>query len=82
MSELALVRFYQFVLSEELLLDEATYKRMETEALEKDIVRAVVEALQEEVDRQLFAQPPGNDVRIAETPEQPWSRPMIRTDIS
>lgn len=82
MSELALVRFYQLVLSEELLLDEATYKRMETEALEKDIVRAVVEALQEEVDRQLFAQPPGNDIRIAETPEQPWPRPMIRTDIS
>lgn len=71
MSELALVRFYQLVLSEELLLDEATYKRMETEALEKDIQAAVVKALQEEIDRQLFAQP-GQPVRIAEKPERPW----------
>lgn len=81
MSDLALVRFYQLVLSEELVLDDATYKRMETEALEQDIVRAVVEALQKEIDRQLLAQPPGQDVRIAEKPEQPWPI-IIRTDIT
>jgi hypothetical protein len=71
LSDLALVRFYQLVLSEELVLDDATYKRMETEALEKDIQAAVVKAVQEEIDRQLFAQS-GAPVRIAETPERPW----------
>ncbi len=71
MSELALVRFYQLVLSRELVVDEATYKSMEAEALAKDIERAVAKALQDEIDRQLFASP-GQPVRIAETPERPW----------
>lgn len=76
MSELALVRFYQLVLSEELLLDEATFKRREAEALESDIAQAVAEALQREIDRQLFVAP-GQPARIAEQP-----RVVIRTDIS